>query len=362
MRLLLGGQSGVDVLGVDVLGVDVLGVDVLGVDVLGVDVLGVDVLGVDVLGVDLLGVDLLGVDLLGVVLAMKNGTPQKGTERDESINGLQQSINGLQQPINGLQQESGDTIPLDQHEERGGWSNQCDFFLSCLGYAVGLGNVWRFPYLCYKNGGEELVVMIVAQSILSSKKPCRQNTLVVKAALSSKQSCRQSSPVVKAALSSKQPCRQSSFVVKAACRRGAFLIPYAISLVITGIPIFFLELALGQYASLGPNLLFRKLSPIFSGLGYGMLIVTILTGLYYNMIIAWTVFYLFASFTSDLPWRTCSGDWAGENCYSPDEARACLESSNGTRAFFNKTCVDIETLCSSNDNPCADPAYKGCPK
>ncbi|XP_029134832.1 sodium- and chloride-dependent neutral and basic amino acid transporter B(0+) [Labrus bergylta] len=134
----------------------------------------------------------------------------------------------------------------DENPERGNWASKREYILSTIGYAVGLGNIWRFPYLAYKNGG------------------------------------------------------------------GAFLIPYFVMLVVTGIPLFFLESALGQFCSQGPINIWRSV-PILQGVGIAMVMVTLTVSIYYNVILAYSLYYMFASFQSPLPWSSCS-DWSNSNC------------------------------------------------
>lgn len=41
----------------------------------------------------------------------------------------------------------------DENPERGNWTNKTEYMLSMIGFAIGLGNIWRFPYIAFKNGG-----------------------------------------------------------------------------------------------------------------------------------------------------------------------------------------------------------------
>lgn len=76
--------------------------------------------------------------------------------------------------------------------KRGEWGNHCEYFLTSLGLAVGLGNLWRFPYIAYTHGG------------------------------------------------------------------GTFMVPYVVMLIFVAIPIFFMELALGQYAGLSAIKIYNR--------------------------------------------------------------------------------------------------------
>ncbi len=115
-------------------------------------------------------------------------------------------------------------------------------------------------------------------------------------------------------------------------------------LLLVGLPTFFLEMALGQYAGLSCTKVYARIAPGLRGLGYGMLLVPRLRNFQYAVVMAYSMLYMILSLRATLPWSTC-GDFAGDHCYTVTEAELCDDN----QVFFQKTCLNGTTFCAAND-------------
>ena len=99
---------------------------------------------------------------------------------------------------------------------------------------------------------------------------------------------------------------------------GAFFIPYAITVFLCAIPILFLEMFLGQFASEGAITIW-KFCPIFKGIGWAIMFNVFITNIYYVVIVMYSFYYMVVSFVNiggPLPWQHCTVDaiWRTDKC------------------------------------------------
>lgn len=109
------------------------------------------------------------------------------------------------------------------------FSSRRAFMFAAIGSAVGLGNIWRFPYVTYENGG------------------------------------------------------------------GAFIIPYLVALLTAGIPLLFLDYALGHRNRGSAPLAFRRVNKAFEPFGWWNVLTNVIICIYYAVIIGWAASYTYYS-------------------------------------------------------------------
>lgn len=99
---------------------------------------------------------------------------------------------------------------------------------------------------------------------------------------------------------------------------GSFLIPYFILLLLIGKPMYYMELALGQFTQRGPVGVWN-LCPLGRGVGVAQCIVSTIVAIYYNVIMAYCLFYIFSSFAAEVPWAKCSDSWGYNQDITSDD-------------------------------------------
>ena len=76
-----------------------------------------------------------------------------------------------------------------------------------------------------------------------------------------------------------------------------------------GVPLFLLEVSIGQYLGVGGMNVIGQICPIFKGVGYSAIMMVFLENVYYIIIVAWTMFYIaniFYNIGDELPWASCA--------------------------------------------------------
>lgn len=191
---------------------------------------------------------------------------------DSEENDLRKDVEEAKEELKedmGLDYGVGAHAITDSKEDRPAWDNQIQFLCACIAFAVGLGNIWRFPYLAQTYGG------------------------------------------------------------------GAFLIPYVIMLIFEGVPLFLMELSIGQRLRRGPIGAWTAFHPFLVGIGVASMVVSFSVGLYYNTIVAWCFWYICNSFTDPLPYATCP-----LNLNKTGYETVCLQSGS-TEYFWYKSTLNI---------------------
>lgn len=132
-------------------------------------------------------------------------------------------------------------------EEKKQIVDHASYLLGLLGYAIGIGNVWRFPYLVGQYGG------------------------------------------------------------------GAFVFAYIVCLFLVAMPLYLVELGLGQYTRMGAIASFTMIRPRWRSLGWAQVSMVAVLLAYYNVLLAYSCIYIIGSCVSPLPWKSKGSEFYWNN-------------------------------------------------
>ncbi|KAF7638798.1 hypothetical protein Mgra_00001881 [Meloidogyne graminicola] len=107
-------------------------------------------------------------------------------------------------------------------------------------------------------------------------------------------------------------------------------------------------MSIGQFCKAGPAVAYGWIRPAFQGIGWSMAMVSLLIGIYYNVIVAWTLIYLWTILTGNsFQFSSCTNEFNTIYCSSSLEDLRCskeLNTSTLEAFYFNKTCSFINDI------------------